>query len=98
MNIAIPPFTAVLDSTAITIVRAATPALAGSPLARFAIESGDPASASVAARTIVIAILSNTAVMGGMAMFLGSAELRSAMAPAVAATLAVGAAAAALLL
>ncbi|HVH07111.1 MAG TPA: MgtC/SapB family protein [Myxococcota bacterium] len=59
---------------------------------------GDPSSGAVAARTIVIAILSNTAVKGGMAMFLGSAELRRAMAPAVAATLAVGAAAAALLL
>ena len=58
---------------------------------------GDPSSGAVAARTIVIAILSNTAVKGGMAMFLGSAELRRAMAPAVAATLAVGAAAAALL-
>jgi uncharacterized membrane protein (DUF4010 family) len=60
--------------------------------------SGDPASAHVAARTIVIAILSNTAVKGGMAMFMGSAELRRAMAPAVAATLAAGAAAALLLL
>ena len=60
--------------------------------------SGDPASASVAARTIVIAILSNTAVKGGMAMFMGSAELRRAMAPAVAATLAAGTAAALLLL
>lgn len=58
----------------------------------------DPANASAAARTVVIAVLSNTLVKGGMAMFLGSAELRRAMAPAVAMILAAGAAGAFLLL
>jgi uncharacterized membrane protein (DUF4010 family) len=58
----------------------------------------DPGSASAAARTVVIAVLSNTLVKGGMAMFLGSAELRRAMAPAVAVILAAGAAGAFLLL
>lgn len=58
----------------------------------------DPANASAAARTVVIAVLSNTLVKGGMAMFLGSAELRRAMAPAVAVILAAGAAGAFLLL
>jgi len=58
----------------------------------------DPASASAAARTVVIAVLSNTLVKGGMAMFLGSAELRRAMAPAVAVILAAGTAGAFLLL
>jgi len=46
----------------------------------------------------VIAVLSNTLVKGGMAMFLGSAELRRAMAPAVAVILAAGAAGAFLIL
>jgi uncharacterized membrane protein (DUF4010 family) len=58
----------------------------------------DPASASAAARTVVIAVLSNTLVKGGMAMFLGSAELRRAIAPAVAVILAAGAAGAFLIL
>jgi uncharacterized membrane protein (DUF4010 family) len=58
----------------------------------------DAASATAAARTIAIAVLSNTAVKGGMAMFMGSAELRRAMALPVAATLAAGGLAAALLL
>jgi uncharacterized membrane protein (DUF4010 family) len=58
----------------------------------------DPASGSAAARTVVIAVLSNTLVKGGMAMFLGSVELRRAMAPAVAVILAAGAAGAFLLL
>jgi uncharacterized membrane protein (DUF4010 family) len=58
----------------------------------------DAGSAVVAARTIAIAALSNTAVKGGMAMFMGSAELRRAMAAPVVATLAAGALAAWLLL
>jgi uncharacterized membrane protein (DUF4010 family) len=58
---------------------------------------GDPASASAAARTVVIAVLSNTLVKGGMAMFLGAAELRRAIAPAVLVILAAGAAGALLL-
>jgi uncharacterized membrane protein (DUF4010 family) len=51
---------------------------------------GDPASVSVAARTIVIAVLSNTLVKGGMAVFVGSVELRRVMAPAVAVILGMG--------
>jgi uncharacterized membrane protein (DUF4010 family) len=58
----------------------------------------DASSATAAARTIAIAVLSNTAVKGGMAMFMGSAELRRAMALPVAATLVAGGLAAALLL
>ena len=58
----------------------------------------DAGSAVAAARTVAIATLSNTAVKGGMAMFLGSAELRRAMAAPVATTLAAGALAVALLL
>jgi uncharacterized membrane protein (DUF4010 family) len=58
----------------------------------------DASSATAAARTIAIAALSNTAVKGGMAMFMGSAELRRAMAAPVITTLAAGALAAALLL
>jgi uncharacterized membrane protein (DUF4010 family) len=51
----------------------------------------DPASASAAARTVVIAVLSNTLVKGGMAMFLGSAELRRAIALPVGVILVAGA-------
>jgi uncharacterized membrane protein (DUF4010 family) len=60
--------------------------------------SGDPASAPAAARTVMIAMISNTLVKGGMAMFLGAPGLRRAMAPAVATTLLAGAAVAVLML
>ena len=53
---------------------------------------GDPGLASAATRTVVIAVLSNTVVKGAMATFLGAPELRRAIAPAVAVTLAAGAA------
>jgi uncharacterized membrane protein (DUF4010 family) len=53
---------------------------------------GDPASAGVAARTVLIAVLSNTLVKGGMALYLGAPELRRAMAPAVGVILVAGAA------
>jgi uncharacterized membrane protein (DUF4010 family) len=52
----------------------------------------DASLAAAASRTIVIAMLSNTLVKGGMAAFLGAPELRRAMLPAVAVILAVGAA------
>jgi uncharacterized membrane protein (DUF4010 family) len=52
---------------------------------------GDPASVTVAARTIVIAVLANTLVKGGMAIFMGSRELRIVMGPAVAVILGAGA-------
>ena len=58
----------------------------------------DPGSASAAARTVMIAAISNTVVKGGMAMSLGSAELRRAITPAVAATVLGGGAVAFLLL
>ncbi len=51
----------------------------------------DPGSVQVAARAVVIAVLSNTLVKGGMAVFLGAPELRRVMAPAVAVILAAGA-------
>jgi uncharacterized membrane protein (DUF4010 family) len=38
--------------------------------------TGNPASLKVAARTIVIAVLSNTLVKTGMAVFLGAPALR----------------------
>ncbi len=49
------------------------------------------ASIEVAARTVVIAVLSNTLVKGGMASFLGSPALRRIMLPGAAAILAAGA-------
>jgi uncharacterized membrane protein (DUF4010 family) len=57
----------------------------------------EPASAAVAARTVVIAVLANTLVKGGMAIVLGSAALRAAMLPITGVLLAAGAVAAALL-
>ena len=56
-----------------------------------------PASQGVAARTIVIAVLSNTAVKGAMAIFMGAPALRGVMLPSTLAILAVGALAALLL-
>jgi uncharacterized membrane protein (DUF4010 family) len=50
----------------------------------------DAGAASAAARTILIAVLSNTLVKGGMAMFLGAAELRRAMTLPVAVIVAAG--------
>jgi uncharacterized membrane protein (DUF4010 family) len=58
----------------------------------------DAASASVAARATMIAVLANTVVKTGMAMLLGAPELRRAVAPAAAATIAAGGAAALLLI
>jgi uncharacterized membrane protein (DUF4010 family) len=57
----------------------------------------DPGSLSVAARTVVIAVLSNTLVKGGMTLFLGAPELRRVMAPAVGVILLAGAVSAFLL-
>jgi uncharacterized membrane protein (DUF4010 family) len=57
----------------------------------------EPASAAVAARTVVIAVLANTLVKGGMAVVLGGAALRAVMLPITGVLLAVGAVAAALL-
>ena len=51
----------------------------------------EPASHAVAARTILIAVLSNTFVKGAMAVFLGGPALRGTMLPITAALLAVGA-------
>lgn len=52
---------------------------------------GDPESASAAARTILIAVLANTLVKGGMAVFMGDKALRKVMLPITGALLAVGA-------
>jgi uncharacterized membrane protein (DUF4010 family) len=52
----------------------------------------NPESAAVAARTIAIAVLSNTAVKCGMVFALGSAPLRRAMLPVAGALAAAGAA------
>jgi len=41
----------------------------------------DPSSSSVAARTIVIAVVSNTMVKCGMAIWLGSSTMRRTMIP-----------------
>ena len=53
-----------------------------------------PSELATAARAVVIAALSNTLAKGVMAASLGSPELRRIMAPATAALLAVGLAAA----
>jgi uncharacterized membrane protein (DUF4010 family) len=53
--------------------------------------SGDAGQAETAARTIVIAVLSNTAVKGGMATGMGAASLRKVMLPATGLLLAAGA-------
>jgi uncharacterized membrane protein (DUF4010 family) len=58
---------------------------------------GEPASEAVAARTIVIAVLANTLVKGGMAIFLGAQALRRVMLPITGALLVAGAAVAWLL-
>jgi uncharacterized membrane protein (DUF4010 family) len=58
---------------------------------------GEHASRATAGRTIVIAVLANTFVKGGMTVFLGGAALRAVMLPITAAELAVGALAAWLL-
>ena len=58
----------------------------------------DPASLVVAARTVAIAALANTAVKGVLAGVTGSAELRRRVVPATLLLLAVGSAAALLLL
>jgi uncharacterized membrane protein (DUF4010 family) len=60
--------------------------------------SGDPESGAAAARTVMVAMISNTLVKGGIAMFGGAPELRRAMMPAVATTLLAGAAVAVLML
>jgi uncharacterized membrane protein (DUF4010 family) len=52
---------------------------------------GDPASSAVAARTILIAVLANTLVKGGMAVFMGGKALRVVMLPITGALLAAGA-------
>jgi len=52
---------------------------------------GDPASAAAAARTILIAVLANTLVKGGMAVFMGDKALRKVMLPITGALLAAGA-------
>jgi uncharacterized membrane protein (DUF4010 family) len=54
----------------------------------------EPASEGVVARTILIAVLSNTVVKGAMAMFMGAPALRGVMLPSTVAILAVGALAA----
>jgi len=56
----------------------------------------DPGSSGAAARTVVIAVLSNTMVKCGMAIWLGAAPMRRAMIP-IAAALALAGAGAALL-
>jgi uncharacterized membrane protein (DUF4010 family) len=58
----------------------------------------EPGNLSLAARTVVIAVLSNTLVKGGMVIFLGSPALRRVMAPAVGVILVAGAVSAFLLL
>ena len=58
---------------------------------------GEPASQAAAARTILIAVLANTLVKGGMASFMGAPALRTVMLPITAALLAAGALTAALL-
>jgi uncharacterized membrane protein (DUF4010 family) len=59
--------------------------------------SGDAAHLSVAARTIVIAVVSNTLVKGAMAAGFGAPELRRAILPALGAILVAGIAGALLL-
>ena len=56
--------------------------------------AGDHAMAGPAARAILIAVLSNTLVKTGMALFLGSPELRKRFLPSAITLLAVGALAA----
>jgi len=56
--------------------------------------SGDPASGGVAARAILIAVLSNTLVKGGMATFMGAPSLRRTLLPVTSGLLAAGAVAA----
>ena len=51
----------------------------------------EPQNAEAAARTILIAVLSNTAVKGGMAVFMGASELRRVMLPITGLLLAAGA-------
>ena len=51
----------------------------------------EPASVHVAARTILIAVLANTLVKGGMAVFMGDKALRVVMLPITGALLAAGA-------
>jgi uncharacterized membrane protein (DUF4010 family) len=51
----------------------------------------DGASLPAAARTVVIAVVANTLLKGGLAGFLGAPELRRVMLPATAAILAAGA-------
>jgi uncharacterized membrane protein (DUF4010 family) len=50
----------------------------------------EPANVEAAARTILIAVLSNTAVKGGMAVFMGAPELRRVMLPITGLLLVVG--------
>jgi uncharacterized membrane protein (DUF4010 family) len=50
-----------------------------------------PASLAVAARTIVISVLSNTLVKGAVAVFMGAPAMRRVMVPSTGALLAVGA-------
>jgi uncharacterized membrane protein (DUF4010 family) len=52
---------------------------------------GQPASQAAAARTIVIALLSNTLVKGAMAIFMGAPALRRVMLPMTGVLLAAGA-------
>ena len=52
----------------------------------------EPASRVAAARTILIAVLANTLVKGGMAVFMGAPALRRVMLPFIGALLAAGAA------
>jgi uncharacterized membrane protein (DUF4010 family) len=59
--------------------------------------ASEPASQHLAARTIVIAVVANTLVKGGMATFMGAPALRAVMLPVTGALLAVGAFAALLL-
>jgi len=51
----------------------------------------DPASQAAAGRTILIAVLANTLLKGGMAVFLGAPALRTMMLPITGALLAAGA-------
>jgi uncharacterized membrane protein (DUF4010 family) len=51
----------------------------------------EPQNAEAAARTILIAVLANTAVKGGMAVFMGAPELRRVMLPITCVLLAAGA-------
>jgi uncharacterized membrane protein (DUF4010 family) len=51
----------------------------------------EPASQAAAGRTILIAVLANTLVKGGMAVFMGGPALRNAMLPITGALLAAGA-------